>query len=66
MLPPEEIIAGCAPDGRLPDATVMFCGTLAAQGGIRPSGEFIYELFDPRRERRIAHRYTVSALPVAG
>jgi hypothetical protein len=66
MLPPEQIIKGFASGGRLPDDTVMFCGTLAAEGGIRSSEQFIYELVDPLRERRIAHQYTVAALPVVG
>ena len=66
MLPPEEIVKGFASDGRLPNDTVMFCGTLAAEGGIRPSEQFDFELFDPVRERRIAHKYTVASLPVAG
>jgi hypothetical protein len=65
MLPPEEIVKGFASDG-LPNDTVMFCGTLAAEGGIRPSEQFNFELFDPVRERRIAHKYTVACLPVAG
>lgn len=36
MLPPDEIIAGFASNDSLAEGTAMFCGTLAAQGGIRP------------------------------
>ena len=43
----------------LKDGTLMFCGTLAALGGIRPSAEFRYRLGDPARGREIAGRYAV-------
>ncbi|HKN94657.1 MAG TPA: DUF2848 domain-containing protein [Thermoleophilaceae bacterium] len=48
----------------LADGTVMFCGTLAAIGGIRPAGEFRYELSDPVRGRRISGRYEMRTLPL--
>jgi hypothetical protein len=44
----------------------MFCGTLAAKGGIRPGKVFRMELEDPVRKRKLAHEYRVTALPVEG
>jgi hypothetical protein len=44
----------------------MFCGTLAAKGGIRPAKAFRMELDDPVRGRKLAHEYRVSVLPVEG
>ncbi|EJW13219.1 hypothetical protein A33M_0076 [Rhodovulum sp. PH10] len=63
MLDPGDIIAGFAGRDDLPEGTVLFCGTFAAIGGIRPTGRFSLELFDPVRERRIAHGYSVVTLP---
>jgi hypothetical protein len=45
---------------------VMFCGTLAAKGGIRPASVFRIELDDPVRKRRLAHEYRITVLPVEG
>jgi hypothetical protein len=53
-------------DGRLPDGTLMFCGTLAAHGGVRATGEFAFELEDPVLGRKIAHAYRVRTLPILG
>jgi hypothetical protein len=66
MLPPDAIIAGFASNGSLAEGTAMFCGTLAAKGGIRPSKRFSFELFDPVRARRIGHAYDIVVLPVEG
>jgi hypothetical protein len=44
----------------------MFCGTLAAKGGIRPGKVFRMELEDPIRKRRLAHEYRITVLPVEG
>jgi len=44
----------------------MFCGTLAAMGGIRPGKVFRMELEDPVRSRKLAHEYRVTVLPVEG
>jgi hypothetical protein len=55
-----------AADGRLPDGTLMFCGTLAAHGGVRATGEFAFELEDPVLGRKIAHAYRVRTLPILG
>jgi hypothetical protein len=52
-------------DPGLPEGTAMFCGTLAAQGGIRSGRRFEFELEDPVRGRRIRHGYDIVALPMA-
>jgi len=52
--------------GQLPDNTVMFCGTLAARGGVRPTERFEFEIADPVLGRKIAHAYSVRTLPVLG
>jgi len=44
----------------------MFCGTLAAQGGIRPADVFRIELDDPVRKRKLSHEYRIHVLPVEG
>jgi len=64
MLSPAELLS-CwrAP---LEEGTLMFCGTLAAHGGIRPSSSFEFELEDPILERRLSHAYDILSLPVAG
>lgn len=64
MLPPAEIIAGY--DGSLAGGSVMFCGTLAAHGGIRPAERFEFEIEDPVLGRSIRHGYDVVVLPVVG
>jgi hypothetical protein len=66
MLDPAALIARHAASGRLPDGTLMFGGTLAAHGGVRPTGEFAFELEDPVLGRKIAHAYRVRTLPILG
>ena len=66
MLDPQRLIARSLPSGSLPDGTLMFCGTLAAHGGVRPTSEFEFELEDPVLGRKIAHGYRVRTLPVLG
>jgi len=66
MMDPKSLLARHTPDGRLADNTLMFCGTLAAKGGVRPTGHFAFELEDPVKQRKIAHAYTVRCLPVLG
>ncbi|MEA3193814.1 MAG: hypothetical protein QOD26_2147 [Betaproteobacteria bacterium] len=44
----------------------MFCGTLAAKGGIRPADVFRIELDDPVRKRKLSHEYRIHVLPVEG
>jgi hypothetical protein len=50
----------------LRDGTLLFGGTLAAHGGVRPTSEFSFELEDPVLGRKIAHRYRVRILPILG
>lgn len=64
MLPPEAIRAGY--DGDLSGGSVMFCGTLAAHGGIRPAERFEFEIEDPVLGRTLRHGYDVVLLPVMG
>jgi hypothetical protein len=80
MLTPLDLIGRCAlaagtagvppavPDGKvlLPENTLMFCGTLAAQGGVRPTERFEFEIEDPVLGRAISHSYSVRILPVQG
>jgi len=62
MRSPEDLL------GRYPlkPGWAMFCGTLAAKGGIRPAKVFRMELEDPVRKRKLAHEYRISVLPVEG
>jgi len=67
MLAPLDLIGrylGSA--GRLPDNSLMFCGTLAARGGVRPTARFEFEIEDPVLGRKIAHAYSVRVLPLLG
>src|SRR5215467_367024 len=66
MLPPDELIGGYGPDGKLADGTVMFGGTFAAIGGIRGADRFEAELEDPRLKRRMSLAYDIICLPVLG
>jgi hypothetical protein len=66
MMEPDALIERHAAGGRLADGTLMFCGTLAAHGGVRPTSEFSFELEDPVRGRKIAHSYQVRTLPILG
>lgn len=66
MLDPRVLIAGYAHAGVLADDTMMFCGTLAAKGGIRPAPRFEYELDDSVRGCKIAGGYSIATLPVVG
>jgi hypothetical protein len=65
MLPPMELIARYTNGGdRLPENTLMFCGTLPVHGGIRPAESFAYELEDPVLGRSLRASYATKALPV--
>lgn len=48
----------------LPAGSLMFCGTLGAIGGIRPSSHFAMELRDPVLGRTLRHAYGIAILPV--
>jgi len=66
MLAPAELIRGYAGGDRLAEGTVLFGGTLAARGGIRPADRFEGELEDPVLGRRLSFAYDVRQLPVHG
>jgi uncharacterized protein DUF2848 len=67
MLAPLDLIGRCLAGGALlPENTLMYCGTLAAKGGVRPTPRFEYEIEDPVLGRRIAHAYSVRILPIMG
>jgi hypothetical protein len=66
MLDPKTLIANRDAAGRLPDGTLMFGGTFAARGGIRPADRFDFELEDPVLGRKIAHGYDIATLPAPG
>ena len=67
MRPPLELIDGYNRDqGSFEDGAVMFGGTLAAKGGIRPAERFEFELVDEKLGRKIAHGYNIAPLPVLG
>ncbi|MBV9461345.1 MAG: DUF2848 domain-containing protein [Bradyrhizobium sp.] len=66
MLPVKELLAKGFEDGKLPDGCVLFGGTFAAKGGIRPAERFECELEDPVLKRTIRHAYDIATLPVRG
>ena len=66
MLDPQALVARYAADGTLSEGTLMFCGTLAAHGGVRATDRFAFELEDPVLGRTISHEYRVESLPVLG
>jgi Protein of unknown function (DUF2848) len=74
MLAPLDLIGRCPiprggtrdGSGQLPENTLLFGGTLAARGGVRPTERFEFEIEDPVVGRSIAHAYSVRTLPVLG
>ena len=62
MRSPEDLLGRYS----LKPGWAMFCGTLAAKGGIRPAKLFRMELEDPVRSRKLTHEYRVEVLPVEG
>lgn len=66
MLGVDDLIKGGFADGKLPDGCIVFGGTFAAKGGIRPADRFECELEDPVLKRTIRHAYDVITLPVRG
>jgi hypothetical protein len=65
MRHPEDLIARFSSSG-LPEGSMMFCGTLAVHGDVRPAQAFEFELEDPIRQRKIQHRYDIVSLPNLG
>ncbi len=67
MLSPGDLISRYTNGGKaLADGTLMFCGTFAAKGGIRPADRFDYEIEDPVLGRKITSGYAITTLPVLG
>ena len=66
MIAPLDLIKRYTGKSELPDGTLMFCGTFAAKGGIRPAPSFEYELEDPALGRKIASGYAIASLPNVG
>ena len=61
---PQELVDMYDGTTGLGAGSVMFCGTLAAIGGVRPASRFELELEDPVLGRRLRHAYDVEVLPV--
>jgi uncharacterized protein DUF2848 len=66
ILPVAELLERGFDGGRLPDGCLMFGGTFAAKGGIRPADRFECEFWDPVLKRSIRNSYDVIPLPVRG
>jgi hypothetical protein len=62
MIEPRALMTAASGGGELSDGTMMFCGTLAAKGGIRPSHRFDFEIEDPVMKRKITGGYGVKTL----
>lgn len=60
---PRDLLARRPGGPGLPPGTAMFCGTLAAMGGIRPADRFAMELRDPVLGRLLRHAYDIEELP---
>ena len=67
MTAPADLIARYRDaGGAFEDGTLMFCGTLAVHGGVRPADHFEIEVHDPVRGRTSAHAYDIEVLPNVG
>ena len=66
MLDPMTLIEGYEGNKALAEGALMFCGTFAAKGGIRPADDFEFEIHDPVLGRTIRHMYRLEKLPVLG
>lgn len=65
MRHPDDLIARYGVKS-LPVGAAMFCGTLAVHGEIAPSDVFDVELEDTVNNRKMAHSYRITTLPIAG
>ena len=66
LRPPRDLIDGylaASQQAAFADGTAMTCGTVGAIGGIRAANTFEMELYDPRLNRSLKHRYTLQILP---
>lgn len=64
MRHPDDLLARYAAGRKLDEGTILFGGTLAVRGEIRPAETFECELEDPVLNRLIHHRYSVLRLPL--
>ena len=64
MRTPSDLLSLYDGSAALKANTAMFCGTVAAIGGIRPASRFEMELQDPVMGRALKHGYEIVALPV--
>lgn len=63
---PLDLVSGLWGEAGMPEGTALFCGTLSAIGGIKPSCRFEGELEDPVLGRVIRFAYDVKTLPIMG
>ena len=61
---PRDLVRQYAGADTLSPGTVMFCGTPATIGSIRPAARFEMELHDPVLKRSLMHGYDIDVLPV--
>lgn len=64
LLSPQELMARLGDDG-LPAGAAMFCGTLAAIGGVTGGDVFDIALHNPVLGRTLTHRYATRTLAIA-
>lgn len=64
MRTPDDLIVRFGDGAGLAEGTLMFGGTLAAIGGVRPTAQFAFEIEDPVLGRKIHHRYATRQLPL--
>jgi hypothetical protein len=64
MRTPQDLlkIYGSSPE-EWRNGTLMFCGTLAVEGGVRPANSFTAELTDPQMGRSIILAYEIETIP---
>lgn len=62
----DELIRRYTDGGQLANGTLLFGGTLAAIGGVRPATRFEFEIEDPVLGRQISHGYDIRVLPING
>jgi hypothetical protein len=67
LLAPETLLSLYRQDeGEMADGTLLFGGTMAAIGGVRPADHFIFTMRDPVLNREITHAYVIRVLPNRG
>jgi hypothetical protein len=67
LLAPETLLDLYRKDeGEMADGTLLFGGTMAAIGGVRPADRFIFTVRDPVLGREITHGYDIRVLPNRG